>query len=181
MMKYLKKTRGDMLTLSADDLTVTKWYADASFAVHPDMKSHTGITMTMGQGAVFSSSRKQKFNTKSSTESELVGCDDALPPTLWTKEFLKEQGYETDTVLHQDNTSAILLEKNGSASTHRRTRHINIRYFYIKEQVDKGNICIEYCPTDQMDADYMSKPLQGQQFHKTKSQNHGVVRTLSKL
>ena len=107
MMKFLKRTKADVLTLSAQDLSVTKWYADASFAVHPDMKSHTGYTMSMGQGAIISSSRKQKLNTRSSTEAELVACDDAMTQVLWTRNFLKEQGYETKTYMKQDNTSAI--------------------------------------------------------------------------
>jgi hypothetical protein len=74
LMKYLNGTRELKLTLSADNLHCIKWYVDASFAVHPDCKSHTGATMSYGDGdgAVQSISRKQKLNTKSSTESELV-------------------------------------------------------------------------------------------------------------
>ena len=56
-----------------------RWHVDASFAIHNDMKSHTGATMTMRQGAAFSQSSKEKLNTKSSTEAELVGEDDVLP------------------------------------------------------------------------------------------------------
>ena len=57
---------------------IIKWSTDASFAVHQDMKSHTGITMSMGKGSVISASRKQKMNTRSSTEAELVAADDAV-------------------------------------------------------------------------------------------------------
>ena len=63
MMKYLHGTQHYCLILRADNLSVVKWYADAAFAVHQDMKSHSGIMMTMGKGAVVSSSRKQKLNT----------------------------------------------------------------------------------------------------------------------
>ena len=66
MMKFLKGTADDVLTLSADAANIIRWYADASFAVHPDMRSHTGIAMTMGGGAIIASSRKQKMNTRSS-------------------------------------------------------------------------------------------------------------------
>jgi hypothetical protein len=77
LMKYLNDTKESKLTLSADNLHCIKWYMNASFAVHPDYKSHTGTTMAHGDGdgAVQSISRKQKLNTKSSTESELVGVD----------------------------------------------------------------------------------------------------------
>jgi hypothetical protein len=80
MMKYLNSTRDLRLTLSADNLSCIKWYVDASFAVHPGFKRHTGATMKFGdgKGAPQSISRKQKLNTKSSTETELVGADNVL-------------------------------------------------------------------------------------------------------
>ena len=87
---------------------------------------------------------------------------------------MQEQGYNTNIVLHQDNTSAIQLEKNGKASSHKRTRHINIRYFFIKDLVDKKQVTIKYCPTDQMEADYMSKPLQGIPFDNMRNKLMGM-------
>jgi hypothetical protein len=80
LMKFLKATRKDVLTLKASSDKCIKWYADASFAVHPDFKSHTGATMTMGQGAVMSMSRKQKLNARSSTEAELIAADEVVVP-----------------------------------------------------------------------------------------------------
>jgi hypothetical protein len=169
LLEYVNNTRKDVLTLSADHLSVVKWYVDASFAVHPDFKSHTGAVMTWGQGAVMSMSRKQKLNTRSSTEAELVGVDDAMTMILWTKLFLEEQGYAIQrNVLYQDNKSAILLEKNGKRSSSKRTRALNIRYFFVTDQVEKGNLEIEYCPTGEMIADYMTKPLTGALFKKFK-------------
>ena len=69
---------------------------DAAFAVHPDFKSHTGVVMTMGNGAIQAISRKQKLNTRSSTEAELIGVDDAVTMIVWTKLFLEEQGYKVE-------------------------------------------------------------------------------------
>ena len=81
---------------------------DAAFAVHADFKSHTGMTMTTGQGTIMSMSWKQKLNTKCSTTAELVGADDATTMMLWTKLFMEEQGYKIEkNVLYQDNKSAI--------------------------------------------------------------------------
>jgi hypothetical protein len=94
MLEYLNGTRDDVLTLRVDDLNIIKWYVDASFAVHPDFKSHTGAYATYGTGAVICLSRKQKLNTRSSTEAELVGADDAMTMVLWTKLFMEEQGYK---------------------------------------------------------------------------------------
>ena len=92
-MKYLNGTREDFLTLKADDLHIIKWYVDVSFAVHPDFKSHTGGMMTMGKGAIQSISKKQKLNTRSTTEAELVGPDDCSQQILWTVLFMEEQAY----------------------------------------------------------------------------------------
>ena len=117
LMRYLKGTPDRVLTLGIKGAGIMKWYADAAFAVHPDMKSHTGYNMTWGTGSVISASRRQKLNTKSSCEAELVAADEAVSPLMWTKLFLQEQGYNPTIVLQQDNTSAIKLEKNGKSSS----------------------------------------------------------------
>jgi hypothetical protein len=67
-------------------------------------------------------------------------------------------------VIHQDNQSLILLETNGKISMSKWTRHLDIRYFFITDNVAKGRVCIEYCPTDDMIADFFTKPLQGSKF-----------------
>jgi hypothetical protein len=169
LMKYLNGTRELKLTLSADNLHCIKWYVDTSFAVHPDYKSHTGATMSYGDdnGVVQSISRKQKLNTRSSTESELVGVNNVSVMILWTKLFLEEQGYNINSnILYQDNKSAILLETNGKKSSGKRTRALNIRYFFLMDQVEKGNVTIVYCPTNDMVGDFHTKPLQGKKFRK---------------
>ena len=103
-MKYIQGNIGLPLILSIDQSGNIKWYVDVSFAVHRDMRSHTGGFMTMGTGGAYVQSRKRKLNTKSSTEAELVGVDDVLTQVIWTRYFLKEQGYMIqDNVLYQDN------------------------------------------------------------------------------
>jgi hypothetical protein len=153
--------------LEADDMHVVKWWVDASFAVHPDMKGHTGVTMSLGKGSAYARSTRQKLNTKSSTEAELVGVDNLMPQILWTKYFLEAQGYEVrDSKIYQDNQSTMLLAKNGRGSSSKRTRHINIRYFFVTDRVKSNEVRIEYCPTGEMDADFLTKPLQGSAFRK---------------
>ena len=167
MMKYLNGTRKMLLRLGADNLRVVKWWVDASFAVHPDFKSHTGAIMSMGTGAFQSISKKQKLNTRSSTEAELVGMDDAATMMLWTVLFLEAQGYAVEkNILYQDNKSAILLEVNGRKSAGKRSRHLNIRYFFMTDQIEKGNVQVEHCPTDEMIGDFNTKPVQGEKFRK---------------
>jgi hypothetical protein len=166
-IRYLRGSKELFLTLEADEGIDVKWWIDASFAVHPDMRSHTGNTMSLGKGSVYSTSKKQRINTKSSTEAELVGVDDSMPLVIWTRNFLVAQGFEIhDNVVFQDNQSAMLLEKNGRASSGRRTRHINIRYFFVTDRVQNGEVRIDYCPTGEMVADFFTKPLQGSLFRK---------------
>ena len=165
MMLFLNGTKEDCLCLSSDKSGRLTWFIDAAFAVHPDFKSHTGSNLTMGKGAIISSSTKQKMNTRSSTEAEIVSSDDQLSLVLWTRLFLEEQGYEVkQNVIMRDNQSTMKLELNGKNSSGRRTRHLNIRFFYLTDQIEKKRVEIEYCPTDLMWADFMSKPLQGKKF-----------------
>jgi hypothetical protein len=122
------------------------------------------------------SSTKQKLNTRSSTETEIVGADDFMPAICWTRYFMEAQGYQVqDNVLFQDNKSAILLEKNGKASSSKRTKHINIRYFFITDRVNKGDVSLVWCPTGDMIGDFMTKPLQGALFRKFRDQIMGVI------
>ena len=165
VIKYLRGTIALPLTLQVSDTKLMQWWIDASYGVHPDMKSHTGGVLTLGKGAVYATSTRQKINTKSSTEAELVGVNDVLPQVLWTKYFLQEQGYHcTESVIYQDNQSALLLEKNGRASSSKRTRHINIRYYFVTDKIKNKEVSLEYCPTESMIADFFTKPLQGKLF-----------------
>jgi hypothetical protein len=82
-------------------------------------------------------STKQKLNTRSSTETELVAADNFMPIILWTNYFLEAQGYgHQDTILYQDNQSAILLEKNGCKSSSKRTKHLNCRFHFIANRIN---------------------------------------------
>jgi hypothetical protein len=167
VLEYLKGTIDLEYTLGADKMGKLRTWVDASYAVHPDMKSHTGGIMSFGTGGFIPKSRKQKLNTKSSTEAELVGASDYLPNTMWVKMFLEAQGYVLEeNYLEQDNESAIKMEKNGRSSAGPRSRHIDIRYFWIKDRTQSNGIKIRHCPTLQMLADFFTKPLQGALFTK---------------
>jgi hypothetical protein len=139
------------------------------------MRSHTGAVLSLGQGALMSMSLKQKINTKSSTEAELVGVDDAMNFVEWIQLFVEQRiksinndsalkKIGCDVVIEQDNTSTIQLENNGKQSSTKRTRHINIRYFYITIKIKNGSVRVIYHPTKQMVSDYLTKPLQGSLF-----------------
>lgn len=82
-----------------------------------------------GSGDVILEEAKSKY-TRSSTETELVGVDDAMPSILWCLYFMQAQGLDMECArIHQDNNSAILLEVNGRMSSSKRTKHIKSKYF----------------------------------------------------
>jgi hypothetical protein len=137
---FLKGTIDDVLQLEADDKQTLSWYIDAAFAVHMDMKSHTGAVFTMGKGALVSDSRKQRVNSRSSTESEIVGVDDEIHKVIWAKRFIEYQGFK---VKH---------------------RHFDIKIFYVTDLVSRNEVQVKHCPTDEMIGDYMTKPLVGSKF-----------------
>ena len=166
LVNYLHSTRELHLILRYDGLSLAKWHVDAAFGVHMDFKSHSGGMLSLHPkgGAIASGSNKQRLNTRSSTEAELVAADDFLAKILWTDRFMSEQGYNLKGTLYQDNRSAMILESKGRSSLGKRSRAINIRYFAIKDSVDKGELEILHCPTDDMVGDFFTKPLQGAEF-----------------
>ncbi len=159
MLQYLKGTQYMRLTLCADLLSTIKWWVDASFyAVHPDCCSHMGGGMSLEEGMSITASRNQKISGKSLTISKMIGVNNMLPQILWTRYFLQAQRHKVkENIVHQEKESAILLEINSKGSSSKQTKHIKIRYFFIK---DKSN----HCPTELMWADPLTKPKQGKTY-----------------
>ena len=155
--------------------TLRNW-VDASYRIHQDKRGHTGGIMSGGIGILHHKSSKQKLNTKSSTETEVVGASDYITYTLWMKRFLNEQGYKVNrTIYYQDNKSAMKLESNGWRSKGEKSRHIDIRYFFIQDVLKREKIDLIHCKTDKMIADYFTKPLQGDLFKTLRSYIMGEV------
>ena len=123
--------------------------------------------MTIGGRSITSFSTKQKLNTRSSTEAELVTVDDAMSQLLWSRSFLQHQGIDDiQVILYQDNKSAMILQQNGRMSTGKCSRHLNVRYFFVTDVIKKGLLKVMYCPTGDMIADFFTKPIQGRDFKK---------------
>jgi len=83
------------------------------------------------------------------------------------KKFVEEQGFKIKlNIVFQDNTSTMKLQNNGKLSSGRRTRNFDIKQFNITDLTNRDEVEVRYCPTDNMIADYMSKPLVGANFGK---------------
>ena len=168
VMKYLQSSIDMELVLECDNPIKAIWWVDALYAVNYNMKSQTRGAMSLGKGAVYATLNKQKLVTQSLTAAELVGLHNVLPQGIWTQNFLKAQGYfpNKPTTVFQDNISAILLEKNGCQSAGKRSKHIDLQYFFAKDCISSGGISVEHIPTDKMIAYFFTKLLQGALFQK---------------
>ena len=166
LLLYINGSRGRGIVLKPGPRGVQlRIFVDAAYGVHSDGRSATGSVITLGDaGPIHAKSCKQKIVTKSSTEAELVATSDSCNTPFQVRRFLIAQGHECGPViLYQDNLSCMHLLAKGKASSER-SRHIAIRYFWIKERVDEGEIKIEHLATELMPANILTKPLQGEQF-----------------
>jgi hypothetical protein len=94
-----------------------------------------------------------------------VAVHDVIPHILWTRNFeLNQRSNILNNTLYQDNRSAMFLESNSLLSSSKRTCHIDVRYFFVKDKVDKDELKLVHCKTDQMLADFVTKPLEGNLF-----------------
>uniref|UniRef100_A0A7S2RES4 Reverse transcriptase Ty1/copia-type domain-containing protein n=1 Tax=Eucampia antarctica TaxID=49252 RepID=A0A7S2RES4_9STRA len=148
LLQYIKGTINLKRVLVNNGLHCMSTYVDASYTTHMDMKGHTGGLISLGKGTIHTKSSNQKINTKSSTESEVVDAGDFIPWTMWSRRIIKEQGYGMKrTLFYQDNDSAMKMEKNGLKSCGDKSRNINIKYFFIKDVLEKKEIDLKHCET----------------------------------
>ena len=116
-------------------------------------------TMLSGRGPTFCKSSKQKSVTKSSCEAEILALSVIVSTVAWMKDFLEEIGVTIEPpILFEDNRAAIFLVTNGP-STAGRVRHVHIRNAFVNQFLAKGTMQIVFCPTSQMIADILTKPL----------------------
>ena len=114
LLGYLKGTINMPRIIGANKLDMIYCLADASYAVHHDMKGHTGGVTSFEIGVTHTKCSKQKINTKSSTESEIVGASGYITFMVWLADFMLKQGMVINKkIFFQDNTSAMHIEKNG--------------------------------------------------------------------
>ena len=124
VISYLKQTVHLPLVIGADNSGTLTWNIDASFVVHSDSKSHTGVYLTLGHGSMLSLSSKQHICTKSKTETELVRVDDTMTFVMCIKHFFESQvryvnlnsplkPLGSEATIKQDNMSVVQLERNG--------------------------------------------------------------------
>ena len=166
VLRYIAGTRENGVVFRPGVLGIcVRMYVDAAYGVHADGKSYTGSCIVIGDvGSVHCKSSKQSIVTKSSTEAELVALFDSTNQGLYLRNFLIDQGYLMGpAIVYQDNTSCIALVDRGRSGAEI-TRHIGIRYFWLRERIEKREAVVQYKGTKEMYANILTKPLQGAQF-----------------
>jgi hypothetical protein len=141
-------------------------YSDADFAASQSRRSMMGYIFKLGGGAVTWMSKLEPTVAISTTEAEYMALLQATKESIWIQRFLKELGREIDcsSVIFEDNQGAIALANN--PEYHARTKHIDVQYHFVRECVEMGKIKLVYCPTEEMIADALTKPLSRDRFEK---------------
>ena len=159
IMRYLKGTSHLQLQLGGGHISL-KGYCDADWAGDAnDRKSTTGYAFSLGEGMVSWSSKKQPTVALSTTEAEYMAASHCTREAIWLRQLLEDVGCKATkgTLILCDNQGAIALAKN--PVHHARTKHIEVQHHFVREKVDKGMITLEYCRTEDMLADVMTKAL----------------------
>ena len=156
--RYLKGTRQLVLTYGGDQRGLVG-YVDADGASQEHRRAISGYVFMVDGGAVSWSSKKQELVTLSTAEAEYVAQTHAAKEAIWLRRLLTEifKSVDTPTTLFSDSKSAIALAQDGHY--HARTKHIDIRYHFIRYIIEAGSIKLVYCPTNDMTADTLTKAL----------------------
>ena len=158
VLRYLKGTSNLTITYGKD-IMMLELYSDSDYASNEDRKSISGYIGMLCGGAISWQSKKQPTVALSTTEAEYMALVQATKESIWIQRLLRELGRTTEDhkVIYGDNQGSIALANN--PQYHARTKHIDIQYHFIRECVENGQIQLEYCPTEDMIADGLTKAL----------------------
>ena len=170
ILRYQKQTKDLNLTYVRNSPEAIVGYSDADWAGDvQDRRSTSGNVFLLGGGAITWSSRKQSSVALSTVEAEYMALSVATQEAIWLRHLQEELGVTNTgpTLIYEDNQGAISMAKN--PVFHKRTKHVQIRYHFVREAVVQGTITLEYCRTDEMLADSFTKALARDQFEKLRA------------
>lgn len=160
VVRYLKSTRTWKLRLggaSNDELVA---FSDSDWAGDKGTRrSTTGIVVYYGGGVVSWSSRRQECVTLSTMEAEYVALAETCQEVIWLRRLLEDFGVkqENATVVNEDNQGCLSFAKSERST--KRSKHIETKHHFVKDLCDQGEVILKYCPTNEMNADILTKPL----------------------
>ena len=166
ILRYLKGTDDLCLYYPRSGSFELRGYADADYAGDlVNRKSTSGMVQFLGPCMVSWGSKKQNTVALSTAEAEYVAAAACCSQILWIKQQLRDFGIIYDCVpIYCDNTSAICISKD--PVHHSRVKHIHIRHHFLKDNVEKGLIKLDFCQTDHQIADILTKPLNREKHEK---------------
>lgn len=170
ILKYMKGTQSYGLKFSTGFEIRLRVFSDADFANDiSTRRSHTGFVFMLGTGPISWCSRKQKTVALSTTESEYIAASESIKELIWLQMLFKEFFDSGDGIplLSSDNQSAIKLIKN--PEFHKRTKHIDIKYHFIRKKFSNGLFELQYVSTTDQVADILTKPLAKDKFVRFRS------------
>jgi len=161
---YLGATKTLWLTFGGRSKTLVQGFCDADWAGQKHRHSISGYSYHFGHGAVSWSSKKQLIIALSSTEAEYIAQTHAAKEGIWLRAFVEEIRGPSNRpmTINCDNQGAIALAKDNKF--HSRTKHIDLRYHFIREAVDDGKINVNYIPTEENISDILTKALPKPKF-----------------
>lgn len=163
IFRYLKSTARYKLTYSPTGTRLIA-YSDADFAndVLDQRRSTSGLVVCLGGGPIIYSSRKQSQVAQSSTEAEFVAANEVTRELRWLTQFLDQLGIDyLKPVIFIDNLSTIKQIETGE--TKRRSKHLDIKFNYIREQYRQQLFSVEHIGSEEQVADLLTKPISGPQ------------------
>ncbi len=157
LLKYVKSTRDYSLVYPNSNNTILTGYSDSDHAGDlGDRKSTSGFIFMLSKSAVSWKSTKQATVAISSTEAEYIALSQASTEAIWLKELLNELGYpQKQITLCGDNLSSMQIVKN--PESHNRTKHIDVRFHFIRDHYEKGNIGLQFIESEKLCADFLTK------------------------
>lgn len=168
VLRYLKGTSNYGIKFGGNTVLEFQAFSDSDFAGDPETRRSTsGEIFKRYGGAILWGSSRQPHCVLSSCEAELLAACAACKSALWLKQLLLELNHPVTPVLYVDNQSSIKLLTNGQF--HKRTKHIDVKYHFVKEHLEQGDLEVKYIPTDQQEADIFTKPLTKVTFQKLRT------------
>lgn len=163
VLRYLKGTQDLGLVYRKQGKSLYG-YTDADYASSADRHSKSGAVFIHAGGPVSWCSKRQSIIALSTAESEYIALFDGVVECVWLRQLLSDIGAppSTATTIHVDNQSALAIANNGKTS--KRTKHVDIKYHYTREAIEKGDIATQYCQSEENIADILTKSLPRERF-----------------
>ena len=161
LLGYLKRFPEQIIRYKPTDLQL-KGFADASYNITTDARSHYGYVVTIGNCLIASKGGRIKSVVRSSTEAEISAVNELISDLLWCRDIMEDLGYPQAKIsIFDDNKSCITMLQQEPRNFHTKSRHVRVKWAFFREEYEKKTVKLRFCRTEKMVADLLTKPLSG--------------------